>query len=436
VKEPRLLERAFAAWLRFLTPTRIRVYPLVVLGVVLLIGSIDALYGLGEDSQKAVFGGDFLGFYSAGALVTSAPALLNDPGVQERFQQQLFAQNAGQVALWVSPPYFAWLFAPLARLPYFTAFAVFLTVSAGCLFAALHALRAELALTLSTPALVWLGLQYYPTLHWLLNGQLTALWLSVFVAVFILLRREREVAAGLLLGTLACKPTLALGLIIVLLSARRLRVLLAAGLGALCWLALGLLTLPDAMRGYVRGSAALVAFVRSHGYNTAGLHGSFEFGTLLLDDVSQRLASALGIAITLGLAGLVARLWWRTPWQPGTRAWDIRMAASLALGIILGPHLFVYDLMLLLLPFFILLRHFPVERGLPLAGGRLLGLVALTWTLGLLGPVLTVAQQEATRRVFGASCAIQLGVVAILLTALAIVREADPLQSTLDAPAN
>ncbi|MES1259112.1 MAG: hypothetical protein ABUL71_00860, partial [Gemmatimonadota bacterium] len=137
-----------------------------------------------------------------------------------------------------------------------------------------------------------------------------------------------------------------------------------------------------------------------------------------------RLASAFGVAVALGLSALVARMWWRKPWQPGTRAWDLSMASTLALGVILSPHLFVYDLMLLLLPLFILLRYFPSQGGVPLGGGKLLGLVALNWGLLLLGPVLTVVQQEVTRRVLGVACAVQLGVITVLLAALAVAREA------------
>jgi hypothetical protein len=426
----RVLERASAAWLRFLSPRRIRTYPAIALGVLLLVDLLDAGGAFGKSSQQRPFGGDFLGFYAAGALVSRGGGLaLNDAVAQQRFQEQLLGHGSDQVALWVSPPYFAWLFAPFARLPYLLSLTAFLALSVAALWAAFRALQRELALGSSALWLLLIATQYYPTLHWFLNGQITGVWLSVLTAAFLLLRQRRDTLAGFTLSLFACKPTLALGLAVALLVAGRVRTLLAAALGGSLFVGLGFLTVPEAMRGYIQSGGALVALVRSQGYNTAGLHGSFEFATLLLDGLSPRLASAFGVLVALGFSALIARIWWRKPWQPGTRAWDLAMAATFALGVILSPHLFVYDLMLLLLPLFILFRHFPRQGGLPLSGGKLLGLVALNWGLSLLGPVLTVAQQEATRHLFGVACAIQLGVVTILLAALAVAREAERLPS-------
>jgi hypothetical protein len=137
------------------------------------------------------------------------------------------------------------------------------------------------------------------------------------------------------------------------------------------------------------------------------------------------LASVFGVVVALAMLAFIARSWWRKPWQPGARAWDLRMAATFAIGVVASPHLFVYDLMLLLLPLFILFRYFPTRDRVPLAGGILLGLTALTWALGLVGPALTVVQQEVTQRLFGVSIALQLGVLAVCWISAEIAREAE-----------
>jgi hypothetical protein len=320
----------------------------------------------------------------------------------------------------VSPPYFAWVFAPLSLLPYPLAFLLMVQVSALGLLLTLRVFVRDLKLESSALRLGWFALQYYPTLEWLLNGQMTGLWLTVYVWVFLLLRRGRDEFAGLVLGCLACKPQLALGLAVALLAARRWRALAFAFLSTIAWLGLGVLTLPKAMLAYVHHGKALVSLVRDVGYHTAGLHGSFEFATLLLDGVSPRLAALAGVLLILALLGALVLIWLRTPWQPKSRGWELSMAATFALGTIASPHLYNYDLMLLMLPLFIAMANFSVVRDVPLDQGPVLVTTALLWALGLIGPTLSIIQQQVTLRVFGFSAALQLGVVGTVLWAFLV----------------
>lgn len=409
-----------------LTPERVRAYPLISLIVLLCVAVYDRLSGEGlMNGIAGAFGGDFLSFYTGGsfALRGTTEALAN-ADAQMEFQRQVLGVAVDEVSLWVSPPYFAWAFAPLAALPYTFAFLSFLIISGVSLGYGFRALASELSLGTSPRQMLWMGLQYYPTLNWLLNGQMSALWLTVLTGVFVLLRRRRETLAGLLLGCFACKPPLALGLFVALLAARRWRVLGAACVSAGGLVMVGWLFAPEAMRDYSMRSGELVAIVRSGGYNTAGLHGSFELSALLLDGISRPLATGVGCVLTLALLGAIAGSWLGEPWLPGTRAWDLRMAATLALGVIASPHLFVYDLMLLLLPLFIAAAWFPSKGGLPLGAGLVLLLTSIVWALGLLSPVAALAQQHLSRALFGFPAALQLGAFAIAGWAFVVAREA------------
>jgi arabinofuranan 3-O-arabinosyltransferase len=368
-------------------------------------------------------GGDFLAFYTAGSFVArGTPEGLSDPNAQLAFQEHVIGSSLEGVALWVSPPYFAWFFAPLAGLPYVGALLVWALGSLFAVWLSFRVLRRELGITSTPGQMIWIGVQYFPTLHWLLNGQITGLWLTLFTFVFVLLRRRRDGWAGLLLGCLACKPPLALGVLVALCAARRYRAVLASLASIAAFVALGFATFPQSMHAYLAQREELVALVRGQGYNTSGLHGSFEFATLLFDGISPPFASAVGIVIALGLLTLIVSLWWRTPWLPATAPWDVRMAATLALGLIASPHLFLYDLAILLLPLFILRAHYPERDGLPLGGHPLLPLVAVIWALGLLGPALAVFQQAASTWLFGVSMALQPGVLAIAAGALFVVQ--------------
>jgi hypothetical protein len=402
--------------LRFLTPRRIWSYPFVTLVVLVALAAYDRVSGMGLISDP--FGGDFLSFYTGGAFVRTGHAnQLVDQEAQHAFQQQLFGVPVSSVSVWVSPPYFAYVFAPLSLLPYGAAFVVFVVLSALALFATLGVFTRDLYPQSSASRLCLMALGYYPTFEWLLNGQMTGLWLTLYLWVFLLLRRGRDVGAGLALGLLVCKPQLALGIGMALLGARRFRTLLAALLSGGACVGLGFATLPDAMFAYAKHGQSLLSLVRDPSYNTAALHGSFEVATLLLDGASPKLALVAGVCLTLFLLFVLGAAWSRTPFQPGTRAFDLRMAATFALAVIASPHLYNYDLMLLMLPLFICAARLSGARGLPLDGGPLLCATALVWALGLLGPVLSLAQQALSTRLLGFSAALQLGFLAIALWA-------------------
>ena len=101
------------------------------------------------------------------------------------------------------------------------------------------------------------------------------------------------------------------------------------------------------------------------------------------------------------------------------------MAATLCIGTVASPHLYGYDLMLLLLPFFLVLgtsRRNVSGAAAPLGGGPVLVATAAVWALGLVGPALSVLQQVATRRILGFPMVVQVGVIAIVLWAVTVER--------------
>jgi alpha-1,2-mannosyltransferase len=407
----------------FLTPARVRVYPALTFIVLAALAVYDRAAGHGlVNAIDGALGGDFLSFYTGGAFVREGRAAeLSTEPAQLAFQQAVLGGDVQGTALWVSPPFFAWVFAPFSRLPYAVAYLCFVALSVAVVTVAFRALGRELGDDLPARKKWWIALQYYPTLQWLLNGQMTGLWLSALVAVFLLLRARRDAAAGAVLGLFACKPTLAFGLAVALLVARRFRTLLVAAATAAALVIIGFLTLPEAMKAYLHSGGTLVSFVQSEGYRIVGLHGSFEFATLLLGGVSKHLAVAIGTLSCAGVVAATAALWFRVEWRPRSREWDLRMAATLVFGLISSPHLFVYDLTLLMLPLFIVAaRVSSTTHGLPLDGGPVLRAAAVVWVFGLVGPVLSLMQDHVTRTLFGFSAIVQVGVPAVLLWGIAI----------------
>lgn len=418
------IEVRVASWL---TPARARIYPATAALVVVLGYLVSVVIGEGRtDAAGAIEGADFSAFYWAGTALREGTHGLYDIEAEAEFLSSLIApatNEKGEVHAFVSPPYWALVFAPLSLLPYRAALVVFWALCAAMLVAnaallrrALPALRAvSLARTVGT------ALLFFPVLFAFLDGQTSMIVLAPLVLAFAALRRERDLWAGLALGLLAVKPQLALGLVVVALAARRWRVLLGAAISAGAWLAVGWTLLPDAMRDYAELAPELFEFLRRDDYYTWGQLSAYGFATLLLDPLSHAAGTVAAWGAVLALCLVNAVTWWRAPWAPGTRRWDLTMASSIAIGLVASPHLFLYDASLLLLPLGIVvawLGTVPRDGNGPpaplLDGGPVLVATGALWVALFAGPFLTSALQDALRAASIPAVVVQLPTLAIL----------------------
>ncbi len=410
-------------WLAGLvTSRRLRVYPPLMLASVVLY----TVHDVWQRGLRSDLGGDFLSFYTGGAFVLhNNPEGLAHGAQQHALQEQILGFTTNSTGTWVSPPFFAWFFAPFAALPFSLAYVAFTLLSLVSCAAAFHALRKCFGSVPSTTSLLVTAAQFYPTLHALIIGQTTPLWLSAFVWIFVRLRQGRDAEGGLLLGLFVCKPPLALGLAVALVAARRFRTLAFAALSGSALLGLGFAAMPQLMLRYLHAGPKLVSFVRDAGYPVAGLVGSFEFGTLLFDGVSRPLGAAVGFSLLAGLLLLIASFWAHAPWRPATRAWDLRMAATLAVGVIASPHLFSYDLMLLVLPLFVVAFRFPAQGEMPLGNPRLLELTFVLWLLAFATPLLSGMQRVLSQQALGFTLVVQWIVPVTAAWGVYVFRRAD-----------
>ena len=177
---------------------------------------------------------DFPQFWAAGGTVGTVD--LFDPSLHAAWGQ---ARGIG-LASWVYPPGFAWLYAPFGALPLavgywlHAAVMVGLVAAAGVLGARIYGLDRRVGLA---AAFAWT-----PCLASAIFGQNAMLGLVLALVAIEGLRRDSDRLAGLGVGLLLYKPTLALPLIGLLLLRRR-------------WGAL-LVTLACAGGWYVSGVAA------------------------------------------------------------------------------------------------------------------------------------------------------------------------------------
>jgi hypothetical protein len=428
------LARRAETWIdrlaRLATPERARRYAFLMLLLTLGGGVVNLALGEGLlDRYGNVIGGDFLAFYTGARfwLDGRLPELYS-LAAQAQFERELLAPQAlSGPNYFINPPYALPLFAPFGWGSYTSGLALWWLAGALALAGAVEVARRELPGLGDRPrAQLWIAsVCFFPTVVWLLFGQNASWSLLVYAGCFVLLRRGHDARAGACLALLAFKPQLALGPVLVLLAAGRWRALAAGAAGLAAWLGLGAWLAPEATRAYAELGPQLLEFLRGEGYDTWGIHSLFGWTTLLLGEISPRLADAGWVALSLGVAGAVVALWRRIGWTPGSPAWDLGFAAALAWGLLLSPHLFTYDLMLLLLPFGIawsaMARSASVEGapgrgrpGLPLDGGALLAASGVVWLAAFLSGYLTLAQLSATRAVGLPPMALQLSTLAVL----------------------
>lgn len=435
--------RTFVNWL---TPERLKIYPPHIPIFLFIAWGISLYLGPGlMDSQGTIIGSDFLAFYSAGKFyLTDRITELYNFHAQYLFQQSIIAPlQFNTLYAYINPPFMAVFFSLFSMGSYLTGlilwwgFGLFLVLLAILI---LRSERSELK-EYSFARLFLTCFLFFPTLAWFTYGQSTPISLVLYVAIFVMLRRNKDMLAGIALGLLLYKPQLAIAISLVLLIKRRWRAIIGGVLGAGIWIVTGFLTSPLAMKNYVKImpllqnvlrlnpdiNATATAFLFDNkvdlNYRTWGINSFFGFSSLLLDNIWR--AGADLLSMFLFICGLisVAIIWVFTKWEPGTRTWDMTMAGTIALGLLLSPHLFIYDLMLLLLPLGIVWSYYiGGTKGRPLDGGSLLFWSALLYIMCFVGSYISYAQLKLFPMIGLPRFAVQFSIFIILAWVYVVIR--------------
>jgi hypothetical protein len=423
------------AWLdrigsRLADPSRMRVYPVMLAVVPLVVWGWSIASGSGlVDGAGKVVGADFAAFYMAGVFAREGRVgELGSLLAQSDFQHALVAPAQVEgFAPWINPPFFAYAFAPLAGWSYPVALGAYWLLGIATFVATVLGMKRLLRLPATRGRLLTLAASYFPTVAWLTFGQASAFSLALMAVSVAALLAERDLLAGVALGCLAYKPQLAIGLALAFVFARRWRAVVGGAVSACGSFALSFLLAPAATRAWLTRSPALFAFIRQSGYPMWGLASLYGASALLFDGVSRRLAGIVG-AVLMGAAFvLLFRLWRRVPWRPGHRSFRLALASTLAVALLVSPHLYFYDLMLMLLPaalVFAVLSSPAVDGTRGPSNESIVATTAWVYFLGLPSPYLALGQQELTRALVGHPCALQLETVAVGVWAWQVGRRA------------
>ncbi len=256
---------------------------------------------------------------------------------------------------YVSPPFMAAVYAPLAALPYALALASWTAISVACIVLSVRLLWPLLPRLHRFDRRMVLSHVFVapPVLYVLFGGQDSAVSLLLLAAGLRLLLGGQDLAAGALLGLGVYKPQLFAIVPILFLVQRRWKALL--GWGAV---ASGLTLISMMMVGKqgIRDYAALPgsAFYRQSVVEGKGweMQSFVALARALLPPFAQAAVAPLTVVAGLVAVALVARAAMRHG-QDGRAASDLFGLALLAVPFV-SPHLFLYDTLVLAIPVLLL----------------------------------------------------------------------------------
>jgi Glycosyltransferase family 87 len=318
-----------------------RAHAILVASLLWCVAGIIAFAGSG---YRSVFGplkgSDFIQFYTLGHIdARTAPSTLYDPDAFHRLQTQLVPESDPERYLIVYPPHVTFLFRPFAGLTYGSAallWAAILAILYGaCVWLAWRPFRAVLP---DRRLLIAAAAAFPPFWYLVLHGQTAIVPLMGFCLAWLALERRRPFWAGMALGLLLLKPQFALVLAVVVLLCREWR-MLAGGIVSVAVQLIATLTLLGT--GVLRDYAAVV----------------MRFGELreLLEPRPEQMHSISAVTNRLSLewgvilwALLSAAVIFQTTrvWRSGAPV-ALRMAVLVVASVLVNPHVFVYDAVVL-----------------------------------------------------------------------------------------
>lgn len=331
----RAVDRSAARIDRFLTTERLRLYPSTFLCITTLVMLAIATVGVTRPTLLPQgFSPDFLAHWTGGHMVLHDSGRLYDPASQGAVQHN--EARSGSFSWFVSPPFVAALYLPLALLPFRFAALVWLAISVLALLVSFRLLK-EWAPRLfgRSGVTVFVGLaSIEPIFELLGSGQDSALILLLLISGTGALARGRVVLGGTILGLAVLKPQLVLFVPVVLLVRREWR-----GLAAFSATALAACTASVAMVG-VDGVNDWVHALTSDRYSAAVTAGQ-AWKMASLPALVHYFVPGLGDAASvIALIAALVCVVWAACRGSDHAAWSVALLMTVASS----PHLVVYDL--------------------------------------------------------------------------------------------
>ncbi len=348
------------AWItsaaNWLTPRRIRAQAVVLALCLWGVCAVDfATPGLFDRAGNIKFQ-DFIQFYISARLITQGRtnqlfdqqvaydemrAIIDQAGDHRPTRVRLPTVYGPQVGL---------LFVPLAHLSFPAAARVWAALTVLLYFGCVY-LAWRLCPNLSEHAGVVLiaAIAFPPFYHFFVRGQISVLLLACFTAAALAFRAKRDWLAGFALGLLVFKPQFLVAIPAVLLLSGAWRALAGTLIStaaqlAFTWTVVG----SSVMRAYLDTMLHMSRWIGTAepGLAAIQMHSLRAFWTLLIP--WPELALIPYVVSSIAVIVIAAAIW------RSSSALPVRFSALTLAAVLVNPHLFVYDLVVLI-PLFLLL---------------------------------------------------------------------------------
>jgi alpha-1,2-mannosyltransferase len=391
---------AAVAWL---TPRRLRVQAIVLAvclwGVCAVDFATPAVFARAGNIKFQ----DFLPFYVSARLISQHRA-------GELYDQRVMENEIGAIvhpANRVEPahvrlsnlygPQVALLFVPLTRPPFQTAAWIWVSLSMAVFLGCVDLVWKCCVGLRSCAGIVAISAIAFPPLwHFFLRGQISVLALACFTAAFLAFRADRGLLAGIALGFLVFKPPFLIAIPLVLLLARAWKVLAGVVISASAQLAFAWTYFgSDVMRSYFDTLWHVSRWIGTAELELAPvqMHSLRSFWTLLIP--RPEAAFVLYILTSFVAFAIAAAIW------KSTSPLALRFSALTLAAVLVNPHLFVYDL-LVLAPVLLLLVDWTLANSQHQFAAALQLLSYLAFILPLFGPLSRWTHLQLSVPVFAA----------------------------------
>jgi Glycosyltransferase family 87 len=324
---------------------------------------------------------DFLPVYISARLIAQHRATeLYDANVQAGELHAIIGAPTRVQIPYVYGPQVGLLFVPLANFSFPTAAGIWVALSLLLYFACIYVVWSfcwELRPYAGPVAIA--SLAYPPLFHFFVRGQISVLLLACFTAAFIALRAGRPCLAGMALGILVLKPQFLVAIPLILLFDGGWRIFAGLLVSAATQLVLVRLYFGAAvMQSYFSLLMHPSRWINSAELSLAPIqmHSLRAFWSLLIP--STPVIFALYVLSSIVVL-ITASYTWRSP-----APLAFRFSALMFSAVLVNPHLFIYDL-LVLAPAFLLLTNWILGNAQSFVSPRLKILLYLAFVLPLLG---------------------------------------------------
>lgn len=305
---------------------------------------ISSLFVISRIESEYIDKLDFKSFYTGAKLVAENPARLYDLDLQRQVQEGLIGTEAIFLPF-KSPPVISLLYLPLLIFDLYSAYFVF--VIAG--FFAVAALNYFLIKQFGLEE-VWkhlfLSTVFLPNLLGIYNGQAIFIHYALFILIYFLSQRKQHFKTGLATGLLFVKPQfLLITPFVLFMQKNKTRFVLGFLLSLGVLLGASIFAVPNFLYNY---SNLIVSTESSlYGSDPTIMATLNAFLLKFMDTRQSLLINALLYLAVLSNYTVKAK----------SMTNDIKMVIAVFFGLLFAIHAWDHDLVLLLLPYFILLNR-------------------------------------------------------------------------------